>query len=276
MVAMIAGIAASVAFAVIALAQENQPPVASFNFTPLEPHVEEQVAFDASSSYDPDSTIEHYEWDFDDNGVIDASGMRVSYRFPLSGQYVVKLVVIDDQGFSASRTELLKVTQFASNVTLSNAKVISAVGLNLGANLNSLGGEVGIFKVLRLGIAAYFTGEVIPDYYEVEPPAQPWPDELIYNDGPEIEAYLKLIAPLGERVALAVSGGLAVQEQVHLAVSPSGSSLPQDATIKPNGYKTTENYLTALAGIVLKIEPLLIELGYHSRRGWLVGIGIEL
>ncbi|MDY6966748.1 MAG: hypothetical protein SVM80_12430 [Halobacteriota archaeon] len=33
------------------------PPTASFNYTPLNPVVDEEVSFDASTSYDPDGTI---------------------------------------------------------------------------------------------------------------------------------------------------------------------------------------------------------------------------
>ncbi|MFQ6033364.1 MAG: hypothetical protein ACE5KR_00700, partial [Candidatus Bipolaricaulia bacterium] len=93
--------------------------------------------------------------------------------------------------------------------------------------------------------------------------------------GPEVEVYLKLIAPLRERLALALGGGLALQEQVHIAAPPSGSALPQDIALKPNGYKTAENYLTLLGGLLFKSGPFFLELDYHSRRGLLLGAGID-
>lgn len=152
--------------------------------------------------------------------------------------------------------------------------LLAGLGFNLGIDWKSLGMEVGLLRELRLGTAARFTGDQVPGYYEVPPPEEPWPGELIYNDGPEVEFYLLLAVPLGERPALALGGGLAVQEQVHIAAAPEGSSLPQDVVIKPNGYRTTKNYLTALGGLILKTEPFFLELDYHSRRGFLLGIGI--
>ncbi len=150
------------------------------------------------------------------------------------------------------------------------------LGLNLGLDWGSLGMEVKLLSWFWLGTAARFTGERVPEYYEVEPPLAPWPDERVYNSGPEMEFYLKLALPLRKGLALALGGGLAVQERVHLA-SPAGreSSLPQDITIKPNGYRTSENHFTALGGLAFRWEELFLELGYHSRRGLLIGGGIE-
>lgn len=151
---------------------------------------------------------------------------------------------------------------------------LTSLGFNLGIDWESLGVELGLFKGLRLGMAARFTGNLVPDYYGVSPPSEPWPDERVYNDGPEIEVYLKLTPPLGRQLALALGGGLAVQEQIHIAAPPSGSGLPQDVTIKPNGYKTTENYFTLLGGLIFRFETFFLELDYHSRRGLLLGAGI--
>ena len=150
-----------------------------------------------------------------------------------------------------------------------------SLGFNLGIDWESLGVELGLLRWLRLGMAARFTGDGIPDHYEVEPPTEPWPDESIYNDGPETEVYLKLVLPLRERVALVVGGGLALQEQVHIATPPSGSALPQDVAIKPNGYRRTENYPTLLGGLLLRSGSLFLEFDYHSRRGWVLGGGID-
>ena len=84
----------------IAIGQENRPPVAHFTFSPSIPHIGEKIIFNASMSYDPDGSIAQYEWDFNEDGIIDASGVKVSYRFPKKGQYNVKLIVVDDQGLA--------------------------------------------------------------------------------------------------------------------------------------------------------------------------------
>lgn len=155
--------------------------------------------------------------------------------------------------------------------------LLPGLGLSLGLGLDweSLGLEVGLLRLLWLGTAARFTADRVPDYYEVEPPGEPWPGELVYNAGPEMEAYLKLELPFRERLALTIGAGFAVQEQVHIATPASGGLLAQDVTIKPNGYRTAQNYLTILGGLILKGEPLSWELAYHNRRGWLIGAEIE-
>lgn len=89
-------------FSSVAVSQENQPPVASFSFSPLEPHVGEKVAFDATDSSDPDGIISTYEWDFESDGVIDASGFQATYVFPAAGEYEITLVVLDNQGLSST------------------------------------------------------------------------------------------------------------------------------------------------------------------------------
>jgi hypothetical protein len=152
---------------------------------------------------------------------------------------------------------------------------LPGLGVNLGLDWGSLGLEVKLLSQVWLGAAARFTGERVPDYYEVEPPEEPWPDERVYNSGPEMEFYLKLALPLRGRLALVLGGGIAVQERVHLAAPAWGRPLPQDVTIKPNGYRTSESYLSALGGLLFRWEELFLELGYHSRRGLILGGGLE-
>jgi hypothetical protein len=51
----------------------NQQPIANFTWTPKYPDPGETVIFDATSSYDPDGTIDLYEWDWDNDGIFDES-----------------------------------------------------------------------------------------------------------------------------------------------------------------------------------------------------------
>jgi hypothetical protein len=84
----------------------NQPPTASFTYSPASPRVRETVTFTSTSS-DPDGSIASQAWDLDDDGQFDdASGSTASRSFPRRGAYTVRLRVVDDQGAAgvASRT----------------------------------------------------------------------------------------------------------------------------------------------------------------------------
>ena len=61
------------------------------------------TSFDGSGSYDPDGTIVLYEWDFDDDGTTDATGVTASHHFDVGG-HTVTLTVTDDYGFKCSST----------------------------------------------------------------------------------------------------------------------------------------------------------------------------
>lgn len=79
---------------------QNQPPVASFSFSPESPQAGEEVTF-TSDSTDPDGTIadEDVLWDLDDDGEFDdATGPTASRSFDASGDHEVHLKVSDDDG----------------------------------------------------------------------------------------------------------------------------------------------------------------------------------
>ena len=82
----------------------NQPPVARFTYSPTNPQPGQWIQFDASSSYDPDGRITSYQWDFDGDGVFDATGPVVYYRFGAAGTYFVRLRVTDDAGATGEGT----------------------------------------------------------------------------------------------------------------------------------------------------------------------------
>ena len=95
----------------VIVGEENEPPVASFTYSPSNPGRGEKVYFNASSSYDPDGRIERYEWDFGDGTV--AQGERVSHIFQFDGNedktFTVVLVVYDDKGAKASSSKEITV-----------------------------------------------------------------------------------------------------------------------------------------------------------------------
>lgn len=76
------------------------------------------VQFDASNSSAHGTTIELYEWDFEDTGSIDATGPVVTHTFGGPGSYVTRLTVRDANGTSNTTTRRLRVppqTSFGNN-----------------------------------------------------------------------------------------------------------------------------------------------------------------
>ena len=78
----------------------SRPPVAVFTMEPDRPTEGVPVRFDASSSWDPDSKIQSYEWDFDGDRVVDVQtpDSVVEYTFSRGGDYAVNLCVVDEYG----------------------------------------------------------------------------------------------------------------------------------------------------------------------------------
>ena len=88
--------------------KENNPPVASFSFSPTEPVEGERVFFTNTSS-DEDGTILTHVWDFGDGKIITRNDPSlVSHIYSDSGTFLVTLTVTDDDGattyFQASVT----------------------------------------------------------------------------------------------------------------------------------------------------------------------------
>jgi len=101
---------ASFAVSVVA---PGPPPTARFSFTPPYPKVNNSVAFDASSSTDPDpsATLEAH-WDWEGDGVWDtplSSTLTAEHVFTTAGTYLVKVEIVDSHGFTGSVGQWLAV-----------------------------------------------------------------------------------------------------------------------------------------------------------------------
>jgi outer membrane protein assembly factor BamB len=94
----------------LTVSQANQPPTATFRITPTHPVVGTTVRFDASGASD-DSGIVGYEWDFDADGTVDATGRQATHSYESLGVYTVRLTVTDADGATDTTTRSITVSE---------------------------------------------------------------------------------------------------------------------------------------------------------------------
>lgn len=88
----------------------DEAPVPRFSVTPPRGPAPLSVTFDGLASSDPDGRVASWEWDFDSDGVTDATGSTASRTYPSRGEYAVSLTVTDDEGVSRSANQTVSVT----------------------------------------------------------------------------------------------------------------------------------------------------------------------
>jgi len=89
-------------------AEQILPPIADFEFTPQQPQTGSFVRFNGTLSEDTDGTIVSYDWDFESDGIVDATAAIVEHAFP-AGRFDVSLTVSDDDGATDTLTRTLDV-----------------------------------------------------------------------------------------------------------------------------------------------------------------------
>jgi len=112
----------------------NQPPVASFEYTPLNPSIIDTIKF-KSTSTDPDNDQLTYNWEFRDiptsTLIFTSTLMEVDYKFTKVGRYNIKLTVKDP-------TNAPVFTDKTISVVCGGPNPISAAVVR-GANLDNYG-----------------------------------------------------------------------------------------------------------------------------------------
>ncbi|MFK3984941.1 PQQ-dependent sugar dehydrogenase [Micromonospora sp. NPDC050397] len=88
----------------------NQPPVAAISATPVSGNAPLRVTFDATGTTDPDpGDILSYQWDFTNDGTVDATGATAAFTYTGVGTYTARLRVADIGGSSDTRTVQIRV-----------------------------------------------------------------------------------------------------------------------------------------------------------------------
>jgi len=104
----------------------EEPPVASFTPSPSSPVVGETVTFNASASYDPDGTIDSYEWDFGDE--TDGTDKTTTHIYTDNGTYTVTLKVTDNDGLSDTTSKDITVLNKPPNATFTESTETAYTG----------------------------------------------------------------------------------------------------------------------------------------------------
>lgn len=111
-------------------------PIADFTVVPGSGNAPVTVTVDASTSTDPDGTIESYAWDFGDGNT--ATGVMATNEYVLAGTYTITLTVTDNSGATSTATRNftvlppLAIVQQELQDTLENQTLTEIVGLNFG------------------------------------------------------------------------------------------------------------------------------------------------
>lgn len=84
-------------------------PTARITSSTSSPRVNETVRFNGSASTDEEGSIANYQWDFDGDGSIDATGVSVEHRPRSTGPQNVTLYVTDASGAEAQTTRTVDV-----------------------------------------------------------------------------------------------------------------------------------------------------------------------
>jgi len=96
--------------AITIIGSANQPPIASFTYSPTNPIVNTTVTLNGTGSSDPDGFITSYAWTVTGSSTINGSGPTFQVTFASVRDFTVTLTVTDNQGATASTTQTITVT----------------------------------------------------------------------------------------------------------------------------------------------------------------------
>jgi PKD repeat protein len=108
-------------------------PIPVFNFDPASPYAFQGVLFNASMSYDPDGTIESYNWSFGDSNSTTVTGSSIHHVYRKAGSFTVTLTVTDDDAISGETTLSIIVQKLATSISISVSP--SATIISLGSTV---------------------------------------------------------------------------------------------------------------------------------------------
>jgi len=128
---------------------EGEPPVADF-VVPGNISANQTIVFDASGSFDEDGVVVYYNWDFGDGEK--GSGVTPSHVYENPGQYIVTLVVTDDNGNTYSKSIIVTIASEVKDEQLEENQ--GAIAFNLGNIL------IGFAMTMLICLAVFFRDDI--------------------------------------------------------------------------------------------------------------------
>jgi hypothetical protein len=134
----------------------NEPPNASFSYSPEDPRAGQSIQFE-SSSCDPDGDLLRQAWDLDGDGAYDdAEGPIVTQSFPGSGARTVGLEVTAAGGATDTQRRTVMVnTEYALPRPDSDRLMSPFPVIRLAGQLTRSGARVKVLSVLRAPVCAF-------------------------------------------------------------------------------------------------------------------------
>jgi PKD repeat protein len=114
----------------------NQPPVANAG-GPYTGAEGSSISFNGAGSTDPDGDALTYAWDFENDGIVDATTATASHTYADNGSYTAKLTVDDGKGGTNSKTVAVTVTNVAPTGTFANTAPVNE-GTSFGLSLSGV------------------------------------------------------------------------------------------------------------------------------------------
>ncbi|MEZ5339436.1 MAG: PKD domain-containing protein [bacterium] len=115
------GLSDSATVAISAGDSPPQPPVAVLSADPLTGVAPLLVNLDASASTDPNADIDHYDWDFENDGTFDVTtGIPQVSRTYTGGPWTATVRVVDSGGLSDTASVTLNYTQASWNIRIAD------------------------------------------------------------------------------------------------------------------------------------------------------------
>jgi PKD repeat protein len=122
---------------------ENRKPISDFEFSPIEPYAKENIQF-IDKSRDYDGVIINWTWVFgDDNSISKTDYGDTIYSYDDNGDYIITLIVIDDDNQISQFTRNINVKNNPPNANIkSNKTIIKDLKVDFVSDSSDIDGEI--------------------------------------------------------------------------------------------------------------------------------------